>query len=171
MSEVVYTHDLEWREFNVYLPEVEEWVDANIPNCCGFSADTKLHIHFTETPSYEYITALDDYWASLTDDGTYDAETTKAAAIAKEEARISCGLKVKAYLGYMCERDNFNPIQYGEMLADETLSLANMLLLNGALETVKGLLSLYTPTTYFTSEMQAELDAELDKHIAMINNM
>jgi hypothetical protein len=94
------------------------------------------------------------------------AEIEKSNAIAKERKKINYGLDVKAHLGYLCEVESFDPIKYSQMLSDETLQLANMLLLNGALETVRAMIFNYTPVDYFTLSMKSEILSILDKYIA-----
>jgi len=171
MSDVIYNHELELKEFEVNYTALREWISENLVGCCGFSVDTKVRVHFTETPSNELITVLDNYWTGLTDDGSVVAERAKARALLIEETKIQYGIKVKAYLGYLCEVNNFTPTEYGQMLADEELYLANTLLLNGALETVRDIVTYYTPTDYFTESMKTALLAEMQKYIALVNTL
>jgi hypothetical protein len=65
MSDVLYTHNLEWKEFSIDLGAVKTWMDSNTTDCCGLSADANLRAHFTSVPTDEVKTAIDGYWSGL----------------------------------------------------------------------------------------------------------
>ena len=167
MSEVVYTHSLEWREFNVSLEAATTWLRANTTDFVGLSADSSLKVHFTSVPSDEVKAAIDAYWAALTDDGVYAAEQAKARFLLIEKTKIGFGIEVRAYLGYLCELNSFTPVQYAAILSDSDLAFCSQLLISGGLESCKGIIDAYTPTDYFTAGMQSSLSAELAKYIAL----
>ena len=166
-----YTHSLAFKEFPVSYTALKTWIDANFRGCSGITTGYTIDVHFNEIPSYEYTTALDDYWASLTDDGSAAAEAAKLRALMIEETKIGYGIKVRAFLGYQCELNHFTPTQYGEMLADSDLAFCSQLLISGALESVKGIMDAYTPTSYFTADMQSAMSAELQKYITMVGSL
>ena len=111
MSEVVYTHNLEWKAFNVCLPTVQTWLTNNTLDFVGISADSSLKIHFTSVPTDEVKVAIDAYWDAITDDGAYAAEQAKIRQLLIEKTKIQYGVEVRAYLGYLCELNSFTPVQ------------------------------------------------------------
>ena len=62
----MFTLDLNWKTFNVSLPKIRAWVDANLEaSCLGISANSKLQIHFEQEPTELDKNALQSYWNSL----------------------------------------------------------------------------------------------------------
>jgi hypothetical protein len=172
MTDVVYNHPLPLKEFAVSGTALSEWLAANISTAIsGYSKGSEYTIHFLATPTEQEITDLDAYWASLVDDGVAAAEAAKARALLIEETKIQYGIKVRAYLGYLCEQASFTPTEYGQMLTDPELSMCSALLISGALESVKGIIDAYAPTAYFTNDMQTALSAELQKYITLVSNL
>ena len=167
MSEVIYTHQLEWKEFNVSLSKVKTAIDVIAENC-GFSSDSNLRIHFLVQPTEEQIAAINSYWDSLTDNGDYAAEQAKNVALELEEKKIGYGIKIRAFIGYQCELNSFTPVQYALMLADSDLAFCSQLLISGGLESVKGIIDSFTPTAYFTESMKSALSSELQKYIDLL---
>jgi hypothetical protein len=171
MSEVIYTHSLPLKEFEISLNNVKSWIDENVSGCCGFSKDYSFKLHFTVMPAEELLITINAYWDSLVDDGAYALEQAKARSLLIEETKIGYGIKVRAYLGYLCELNSFTPTQYAEMLADSNLSFCSQLLISGALESCKGIIDYFTPTSYFTNDMKVAMSAELQKYITLVGNL
>jgi hypothetical protein len=101
----------------------------------------------------------------------FDATNAKVAEkkVATEELRISLGIKTKAYMGYLCEVNNLTVSDYESMLGDPTLTILDRLLLNGALESAKGILDSYSPTAYFVEGFKTTLSAKLAEYISQVN--
>jgi hypothetical protein len=171
MSDVVYSHSLEWKAFNVSMPAVQAWFENNTSAFVGLSADVNLKAHFIAVPSDEEKAAIDAYWDSLVDDGAYAAEQAKTHALLVEKTKIQYGIDVRAYLGYLCELHSFTPSQYGQILTDTDLAFCSNLLISGALESCKGIIEAYTPTEYFTEDMVSGMSLELDKYITLANSL
>jgi hypothetical protein len=169
MTDIVYNHRLELKEFEVSIPVIDKWFRENLPSSYrGLSFGSAIALHFNEMPSSEYTTAIDAYWAALTDDGSAAAEAAKQRSLLIEETKIQYGIKVRAYLGYLCELNTFTPTQYGQMLSDSDLAFCSQLLISGALESCKGIIDAYTPTEYFTESMKSGMSAELQKYITAV---
>jgi hypothetical protein len=102
---------------------------------------------------------------------TFDPTAIKAEerSIKIEMLRLDQGKIVKAYMGYLCEVAELTSEDYLDMLADQTLFLLDRLLLSGALESSFGLLSSYTPTTYFTQEFKVSMLNKLQESINTVN--
>ena len=86
-----------------------------------------------------------------------------------EELRISLGIRTKACMSVLCEQLGLSFSDYQQFLADPDLTMMDRLLLNGALETVKGMVDAYTPTSYFTVDFQTAISARLAEHIAQVD--
>ena len=172
MTDVVYNHSLPLKEFAVSDAAFRTWLDANLTTpFSGYSKGYDVQVHFKGVPTEDETTALNLYWDSLVDGVDAEAELAKARFLMIEETKIQYGIKVKAYLGYLCEVEGFGPTEYGQLLTDADLSLANLLLLNGALETVKGIVDSYVVTLYFTQGMKDALSAELQKYITLVASL
>ena len=62
----------QWQSFRIYLPDLDAWLkDLGGENYVGNSADAQFTMWFTEQPGYEAEGAVEDYWASLTEEGEY----------------------------------------------------------------------------------------------------
>ena len=85
MSNVVYTHNLAWKLFNIDLAKVRAALTQYL-GFCGLSADNNLRAHFTQIPTDEQIAEIDSYWESITADSpeaaSYMSKTDKATALA-----------------------------------------------------------------------------------------
>lgn len=76
----MFNIELSWKEFNVDLQSVKEWIDANLDaTCVGISANTKMEIHFESEPSQADKDALQVYWNGIASDSD-EAEEYKSAA-------------------------------------------------------------------------------------------
>jgi hypothetical protein len=144
---------------------VEDFI-LNIPSLGHGQPERTITVRDPETNEDVVQTLESEFEVEITDVDM--SARAKELAIQKEELKINLGIKTKAYLGYMCEVANYTPVEYGQMLADENLYIANILLLNGALETVRDMISAYEPTAYFTAEMRDELVGVLNAHIASV---
>jgi hypothetical protein len=101
----------------------------------------------------------------------FDATSAKAEekALAVEELRIQQGIKVKAYLGYLCEVNNVSAENKMNMLGDVNLTVIDRFLLSGALEGAQLLISDYMPTEHFPIEFVSAIYAKLTEAIATVN--
>lgn len=93
----MYNIQLQWREFNVNLPDVRTWINANMtPECYGLSADDKLTVHLASEPSTLEKATLATYWAALTSGSSEvtdyksleQIEADKAAKIVSAKAKL-----------------------------------------------------------------------------------
>lgn len=67
MSVAKFSIDVNWKEFNVYRPKIEEWMIAHAgEQYCGHCAGEKLQFWFLEEPTQEVKDAVIAYWDSLT---------------------------------------------------------------------------------------------------------
>jgi len=84
MSEVVYTHNLEWKSFNIDLNKIKIFL-SKYTGFCGISSDINLRLHFTTQLTSDQITEIDNYWQNLTEDSeeasSYVSNKDKAAAL------------------------------------------------------------------------------------------
>lgn len=62
--------ELEWKDFNVSLDEMEKWCRDNCPSYLGNSADSKLKLHFSkdESEAAEEIAAAQEKWDEIEDE-------------------------------------------------------------------------------------------------------
>lgn len=92
----MFTLDLQWKEFNISLPKIREWVDANISApCVGISANSKLEIHFSEEPSQADKDALQAYWEALDENSDEAQEYVSMQAILADKAAKAASAKAK----------------------------------------------------------------------------
>lgn len=70
---MVYTIDLQWKEYRVDLEDFARWLRSNIPNYIGMSANAICQIHTSEEPTIQDRLALEEYWNSVTE----ESETEK----------------------------------------------------------------------------------------------
>ena len=105
----MFTLSLQWKEFNLNLQSVKEWIDANLDaECVGLSAHSKLEAHFTDEPSEQDKSDLQAYWNGLTDQSdeatSYQtAEQIKAAADADRAAKLASARTKLEGLGLTAE--------------------------------------------------------------------
>ena len=131
-----------------------------------YSPDIPRFALTVSTPlTNDEITAVLNAWETF-DPVSYILEDKM---LATEELRIQLGIKTKAYLGYLCEVKVVSVSDYESMLEDATLTILDRLLLNGALESAKGILDSYTPTSYFTADFQTAVSAKLAEYIDQVN--
>jgi hypothetical protein len=84
------TLDLNWKTFNISLPKLREWIDANIATpCVGISANSKLQIHFEQEPEELDKNALLSYYEAL-DEESIEATSylTKEQELAAQQAEL-----------------------------------------------------------------------------------
>jgi len=93
MSVAKYNIEVNWKEFNVSLSMVEEWMKENAgEQYCGNSAGQTLQLWFLEEPSEEIKSAVLAYWDGLDEESdeatTYVSQSTISDAIqtAREDA-------------------------------------------------------------------------------------
>jgi hypothetical protein len=87
------TLDLNWKQFNVSLSKIREWVDANITTpCVGISANSKLQIHFEQEPEELDKNALLSYYEAIDEESI---EATSYQTREQEEAARQADLQAK----------------------------------------------------------------------------
>jgi hypothetical protein len=65
----MYTIQKDWKEYRVFLPDLNTWLEDNAGlGYLGMIADANLRIHFEEQPGYEVEGAIDAMWDSLTEE-------------------------------------------------------------------------------------------------------
>jgi len=96
---MTYSIDLDWKNINIDLNTVNAWLKANAgTNYAGLSADSQLHVWFTDEPPQDFISAVQNYWNSL-DEKSAEATNYKSSADRKadvENKAISAKTKLKA---------------------------------------------------------------------------
>lgn len=89
----MFTLDLNWKQFNISLPALRTWIDANIETpCVGISANSKLQIHFAAELSELDKNDLLSYWEAIDEESPeavayMTAEQIKAAEQAELQAK------------------------------------------------------------------------------------
>jgi len=108
--------NLEWKSFNISLPDVKAWLEANVSTpSVGMSANSVLQIHFLTELSQEEKDMIQTYWDELIEESeeatSYQskeqieatAEADRAAKLATASAKLEAlGLtedEIKAILG------------------------------------------------------------------------
>lgn len=80
----MFTLDLNWKQINISLPKLREWIDANIEtSCVGISANTKLQIHFEQEPSEVDKNDLLSYYEAI------DEESVEASSYLTVEQELA----------------------------------------------------------------------------------
>jgi len=84
------TLELEWKEFNVSLDELETWARANLPSYVGCSADRNLRLHFSADEAEEQE-AAQAMWDAIEDEehewaAAYVSKDDREALIAAKKA-------------------------------------------------------------------------------------
>ena len=91
MSEVVYTHNLEWKSFNIDLNKIKIFL-SKYTGFCGISSDINLRLHFTTQLTSDQITEIDNYWQNLTEDSeeasSYVSNKDKADALVSFKQKL-----------------------------------------------------------------------------------
>lgn len=110
----MFTLELQWKEFNISLLKVQEWLEANVnitTPFAGLSANSCLQIHFESEPTSDEKIAINTYWNLLNENSLevesyQSAEELAALTLAKRDsakAKLSTlGLtadEIKAILG------------------------------------------------------------------------
>jgi hypothetical protein len=86
----MFTLDLNWKTFNISLPKLREWIDANIETpCVGISANSKLQIHFEQEPEEVDKNDLLSYYEAI-DEDSIEATSylTREQELAAQQAEL-----------------------------------------------------------------------------------
>ena len=92
----MFTLDLNWKTFNISLPKLREWIDANVSApCVGISANSKLQVHFESEPSDAEKSAIFTYWEAL-DEESEEAQSYKSREQEQAEAQAAKQQKLES---------------------------------------------------------------------------
>lgn len=83
----MFNLDLKWKEFNINLAKVKEWLNENIETqITGLSGNSMLQIHFLEEPSEVELELIIEYWNEL-DEESDEAISYKSGEQVTQEER------------------------------------------------------------------------------------
>ena len=105
----MYNLDLQWKEFNISLPDVKAWLDVNVSTpSVGTSANSVFQLHFESEPSQGEKDAIQAYWDGLTAESDeavnyQTGEQIKAAQEADKAAKIATASTKLQALGLTAE--------------------------------------------------------------------
>ena len=90
--------ELQWKDFNVSLPMIEEWVRANTTNTYdGASADYKLTLWFNSEISDNQKQAIIDYWDQIESDDLEATSYVSSEQIREAMNDLRAGLLSKSW--------------------------------------------------------------------------
>lgn len=86
----MYTIEKQWKEFNISVSKLEEFVKAQSSEYVGCSANSRLELHFETEPSQEAKEAIDSHYESL--DGS---DYVSAIELATQESELEAAIETK----------------------------------------------------------------------------
>lgn len=94
----MYSIIKEWKEFNISLDILETWMRANMGDSfTGNQAGSSLELWFTEEPSEEIKTALDNYWDAIDEEHEVATEYVSSQSLIDAESRAREDAVTKAW--------------------------------------------------------------------------
>lgn len=125
---------LEWKEFNISLPDVNAWVKANANNeeyYTGLSADSGLTFWYSEEPNQDTKDALDTYWTSLDEESDEAMSYVSSSSIEEVVVELKDGIPNKSW-DQMSQAER--KIVLGQLPTNAELGLVNVELTIDGLE-------------------------------------